>query len=256
MLNLSEFATDRYDDIQEYSSQIQNHPIQNPNPNPPPPPQNPYLFDASHLLIMMNRLLHIRGNSSSSIRHLARFNGGAATGERLSGRILLRGVTSSSATTITTNNYINTTQYHPTLNGPSHCFHRRPFSSSHDDFSPQKKHNLENSEEESILTLIDTHVKSNPIMLYMKGSPSQPQCGFSATVVQILKNTGVDFASVNVLDYPEVREGVKKYAQWPTIPQLYVSGEFVGGCDVVREMEESGELKELLSKATKGVEEK
>lgn len=93
-------------------------------------------------------------------------------------------------------------------------------------------------------------------MLYMKGSPSQPQCGFSATVVQILKNTGVDFASVNVLDYPEVREGVKKYAQWPTIPQLYVSGEFVGGCDVVREMEESGELKELLSKATKSVEEK
>lgn len=75
-------------------------------------------------------------------------------------------------------------------------------------------------------------------------------------MVQILKNTGVDFASVNVLDYPEVREGVKKYAQWPTIPQLYVSGEFVGGCDVVREMEESGELKELLSKATKSVEEK
>lgn len=74
--------------------------------------------------------------------------------------------------------------------------------------------------------------------------------------MQILKNTGVDFASVNVLDYPEVREGVKKYAQWPTIPQLYVSGEFVGGCDVVREMEESGELKELLSKATKSVEEK
>ena len=74
--------------------------------------------------------------------------------------------------------------------------------------------------------------------------------------MQILKNTGVDFASVNVLDYPEVREGVKKYAQWPTIPQLYVSGEFVGGCDVVREMNESGELKELLSKATKSVEEK
>lgn len=73
--------------------------------------------------------------------------------------------------------------------------------------------------------------------------------------MQILKNTGVDFASVNVLDYPEVREGVKKYAQWPTIPQLYVSGEFVGGCDVVREMNESGELKELLSKATKSVEE-
>ncbi len=90
----------------------------------------------------------------------------------------------------------------------------------------------------------------------MKGSPSQPQCGFSATVVQILKKSGVDFASVNVLDYPEVREGVKKYAQWPTIPQLYVSGEFLGGCDVVREMEESGELKEVLMKAVTSAEEK
>jgi monothiol glutaredoxin len=65
-------------------------------------------------------------------------------------------------------------------------------------------------------------------------------------VVQILKSTGCDFASVNVLDYPDVREGVKKYAQWPTIPQLYVDGEFIGGCDIIRDMHESGELKELL----------
>ena len=71
-------------------------------------------------------------------------------------------------------------------------------------------------------------------------------CGFSATVVQILKNQGADFASVNVLDYPEVREGVKKYAQWPTIPQLYVDGEFVGGCDIIRDLDESGELADML----------
>ncbi|KAL7542467.1 hypothetical protein ACHAXR_011804 [Thalassiosira sp. AJA248-18] len=125
----------------------------------------------------------------------------------------------------------------------------RHFSSSHDDFSPQKKHNLEeagNDAESTILTMIESHIKANRIMLYMKGSPSQPQCGFSATVVQILKSSGADFASVNVLDYPEVREGVKKYSQWPTIPQLYVDGEFVGGCDIVQSMDESGELKELL----------
>lgn len=84
-------------------------------------------------------------------------------------------------------------------------------------------------------------------MLYMKGSPAQPMCGFSATVVGILKNSGADFASVNVLDYPEVREGVKKYAQWPTIPQLYVDGEFIGGCDIITELDQSGELKEMLS---------
>lgn len=102
------------------------------------------------------------------------------------------------------------------------------------------------------MDLIDSHVKQNRIMLYMKGSPAQPMCGFSATVVQLLKNSGADFASVNVLDYPEVREGVKKYAQWPTIPQLYVDGEFVGGCDIVKDLDESGELGDML----KGGEEK
>mmetsp|Transcript_9956 Transcript_9956/g.21553 ORF Transcript_9956/g.21553 Transcript_9956/m.21553 type:complete len:201 (+) Transcript_9956:213-815(+) len=127
----------------------------------------------------------------------------------------------------------------------------RRLSSSHDDFAPQKKHNLEGSEESNILDLIDSHVKSNRVMLYMKGSPKQPLCGFSATVVKILKSSGADFSSVNVLDYPEVREGVKKYAQWPTIPQLYVDGEFVGGCDIIQSMDESGELKELLASATK-----
>ena len=126
--------------------------------------------------------------------------------------------------------------------------------SSHDDFAPQKKHDLEKSDESAILDLIDSHVKANRIMLYMKGSPSQPMCGFSASIVQILKGQGVDFASVNVLDYPEVREGVKKYAQWPTIPQLYVDGEFVGGLDIVKDLDESGELTMMLkveSDATK-----
>mmetsp|Transcript_11478 Transcript_11478/g.20631 ORF Transcript_11478/g.20631 Transcript_11478/m.20631 type:complete len:195 (-) Transcript_11478:234-818(-) len=127
-------------------------------------------------------------------------------------------------------------------------------TSSHDDFSPQKKKDLTSSPESTILDLIESHVKSNRVMLYMKGSPSQPQCGFSATVVQILKSTGADFSSVNVLDYPELREGVKKYAQWPTIPQLYVDGEFVGGCDIIQSMDTSGELKELLTDA--GSEEK
>ncbi|KAL3817109.1 hypothetical protein ACHAXA_009940 [Cyclostephanos tholiformis] len=122
---------------------------------------------------------------------------------------------------------------------------------SHDDFSPRKKVDLSNDSESEIQDLIDAHVKSNRVMLYMKGSPSQPMCGFSATVVSILKRSGVDFSSVNVLDYPEVREGVKRYSQWPTIPQLYVNGEFVGGCDIVRDMDESGELMDLLKPADK-----
>ena len=95
--------------------------------------------------------------------------------------------------------------------------------------------------------MIEEHVKGNPIMLYMKGNPSMPLCGFSARVVQVLQAEGVDFSSVNVLDYPAIREGVKKYSEWPTIPQLYVNGEFIGGCDIVTAMHESGELKEVLA---------
>ena len=129
-------------------------------------------------------------------------------------------------------------------------------NSTHDDFSPQKKQNLDGAESSTIHDLIDSHVKNNRIMLYMKGSPSQPMCGFSATVVSILKNSGADFASVNVLDYPEVREGVKKYAQWPTIPQLYIDGEFVGGCDIIKDLDESGELKEMLAGGGGGESEK
>ena len=95
--------------------------------------------------------------------------------------------------------------------------------------------------------LIKEQVTSNPVVLYMKGTPQFPQCGFSATTVQILKVCGVSiFLSVNVLENPEIRSGIKEYANWPTIPQLYVRGEFVGGCDIMREMYEDGELQKLL----------
>ncbi|HNC50813.1 MAG TPA: Grx4 family monothiol glutaredoxin [Accumulibacter sp.] len=95
--------------------------------------------------------------------------------------------------------------------------------------------------------LIKEQVTGNPVVLYMKGTPQFPQCGFSAVTVQILKACGVSrFLSVNVLENAEIRSGIKEYANWPTIPQLYVRGEFVGGCDIMREMYEDGELQKLL----------
>ena len=95
-------------------------------------------------------------------------------------------------------------------------------------------------------------VTKHRVVLYMKGTPQFPQCGFSATVAEILKRCGVDdYFSVNVLEDPEIRQGIKDFANWPTIPQLYVDGEFVGGCDIVREMHEKGELKPLF--AEKGI---
>ena len=94
---------------------------------------------------------------------------------------------------------------------------------------------------------IRDQVTSHPVVLYMKGTPQFPQCGFSATVAEILKRSGVnDYLAVNVLEDPEVRQGIKEYANWPTIPQLYVNGEFVGGCDILREMYASGELEQVL----------
>ncbi len=89
-------------------------------------------------------------------------------------------------------------------------------------------------------------VADNDVVLFMKGVPDQPGCGFSAIVVQILDHLGVGFAGVNVLQSDALRQGVKSYSDWPTIPQLYVKGEFIGGCDIVREMFQSGELKTLL----------
>ena len=94
---------------------------------------------------------------------------------------------------------------------------------------------------------IENEINSNEVMLFMKGTPVFPQCGFSARVVDILTKVGVKFATVNVLESDEMREGIKKYSNWPTIPQLYVKKEFIGGCDIVTEMFESGELLELLN---------
>ena len=94
---------------------------------------------------------------------------------------------------------------------------------------------------------IHEQVTSAQVMLYMKGSPAFPQCGFSSSAVQMLKACGVDrFQSVDVLQDPEIRQGIKEYANWPTIPQLYVNGEFVGGADIMREMYQSGDLQKLL----------
>ena len=94
---------------------------------------------------------------------------------------------------------------------------------------------------------IQTEIGENPVMLYMKGTAMFPQCGFSARVVQILSHMGVPFKTANVLEDAELRDGIKQFSQWPTIPQLYVKGEFVGGCDIVTEMFQSGELESLLA---------
>ena len=101
---------------------------------------------------------------------------------------------------------------------------------------------------------IQGDITEHPVMLYMKGTAMFPQCGFSARVVQILTHLGVPFKTANVLEDEELREGIKEFSQWPTIPQLYVKGEFVGGCDIVMEMFQSGELGTLL--AEKGIEHK
>ena len=98
---------------------------------------------------------------------------------------------------------------------------------------------------------ISSDIASNDVVLYMKGTPVFPQCGFSAATVQILSNLGVKFKAVDVLKDPEVRQGIKEFSNWPTIPQLYVKGEFVGGCDIIREMYEADEIRPFL--AEKGV---
>ena len=100
-----------------------------------------------------------------------------------------------------------------------------------------------------INAFIDDKVKTNDVFLFMKGSPDFPQCGFSGQVVQILNYLGVDYSSANVLESDELREGIKAYTNWPTIPQLYVKGEFIGGADIVREMFQSGELQTHLQQA-------
>jgi monothiol glutaredoxin len=105
--------------------------------------------------------------------------------------------------------------------------------------------------EPQVFDRIREEIAKSDVMLFMKGTPVFPQCGFSAAVVDVLSQLGVKFNSVNILVDQEMREGIKEFSQWPTIPQLYVKGEFVGGCDIVREMFETGELEQLLKE--KGV---
>lgn len=101
---------------------------------------------------------------------------------------------------------------------------------------------MDNAIKERIQKLVD----EQDVVLFMKGTKHFPQCGFSATVVEVLKRTGTDFADINVLQDPEIRQGIKDFSDWPTIPQLYVRGSFIGGCDIVREMYQNGELQSLL----------
>jgi monothiol glutaredoxin len=105
--------------------------------------------------------------------------------------------------------------------------------------------------ETPVFKTIQAKIDANPVMLFMKGTPQFPQCGFSSAVVQILDYLGVDYGSENVLADPAIRDGIKEFSDWPTIPQLYVKGEFVGGCDIVREMFEKGELRQFMD--SKGI---
>jgi len=102
---------------------------------------------------------------------------------------------------------------------------------------------------DDVQTSIDNAVKGNDVLLFMKGTPTFPQCGFSSVVVQVLDYLGVEYQAVNVLDNQDVREGIKTYSDWPTIPQLYVKGEFVGGSDIMMEMFEAGELQQMMDES-------
>jgi monothiol glutaredoxin len=97
-----------------------------------------------------------------------------------------------------------------------------------------------------IKNLIQTHIDTNEVCLFMKGTPDAPQCGFSMAVSNMLKILEVDYKGINVLESQSLREGIKEFSEWPTIPQIYIKGEFVGGCDIVKEMYENGELKKVL----------
>ncbi len=103
-----------------------------------------------------------------------------------------------------------------------------------------------------VINRIRNEISSNDVVLFMKGTPVFPQCGFSAAVVQVLNHVGVKFSSVDVLMDPEIRQGIKEFSNWPTVPQLYVKGEFLGGCDIIREMFEAGELEQAFDQAGVG----
>ena len=100
--------------------------------------------------------------------------------------------------------------------------------------------------DEKIKSLIQNHIDNNEVCLFMKGTPDAPQCGFSMAVSNILKHLNINFKGVNVLEDENLRQGIKNFSDWPTIPQLYIKGEFIGGCDIVKEMFENGELKKIL----------
>jgi monothiol glutaredoxin len=117
------------------------------------------------------------------------------------------------------------------------------------DKRPLRKENAAMPDAEAVRSRIEDLVKSHKVVLFMKGTRAFPQCGFSSAVVEVLKKEGIPFETVNVLADAELRQGIKDYASWPTIPQLYVDGKFVGGCDIVREMHASGELAKELAAA-------
>jgi monothiol glutaredoxin len=102
--------------------------------------------------------------------------------------------------------------------------------------------------DEGVKSRIEKEISSNDVVLFMKGTPVFPQCGFSSMVSQVLSHIGVEFKGVDVLAEPTLRDGIKSFSDWPTIPQLYVKGEFIGGCDIIKEMYENGELQELFNK--------
>jgi monothiol glutaredoxin len=104
---------------------------------------------------------------------------------------------------------------------------------------------MDEATREQIQTLIDT----NPIVVFMKGNKNFPKCGFSATVVEVMKRVAVDYQDVNILEHPDLREGLKEFSSWPTFPQIYISGKFIGGCDILRDMFTSGELEPLVREA-------
>ena len=105
---------------------------------------------------------------------------------------------------------------------------------------------MEQMNDNPVYTRIRREIEDHPVVVFMKGTPMFPQCGFSAAVVQVLSNLGVKFQGIDVLTDPSLREGIKQFSNWPTIPQVYVQGEFIGGCDIIREMYASGELQQLL----------
>ena len=103
-----------------------------------------------------------------------------------------------------------------------------------------------------VTTRIETQLAENPVILYMKGSPAFPQCGFSGRAVQILQHCGAQFAHINIFEDPELRESLKTYSNWPTFPQLYIKGELVGGCDIMMDLFQSGELQKMLDSVNEG----